>query len=110
MLCGIRKGKIRSEQFFERNYMENYLESIKNDLDLSLENFIFDENNEYNFIIQLENYLDENLKPMLYFTDVLVDYWINIEEDNYNYNINIGVQIGEHDDAKIYNLETTFKY
>jgi len=89
--------------------MEN-LDSIKDEIDLTLENFIFDEDKDESFIIQLESYLDENLNPMLYYNNDLVDYWINIKENDYEYDINIGIQIGEYEDSKVYNLETIFKY
>ena len=87
--------------------MNTYIEKIKEETVNILKDFVFDESKSK--VEQVEDKLVDIFEPFLNSTE-LVDYWIDVKLiDDKTFEVHIGLQKGEHDDTKIYNINCFVK-
>lgn len=92
--------------------MDVYIDRIKEEVVKILENLVFEGNKSK--VEQVEDRLGNILEKALVSTD-LMDYWINVKvmDDkktlDTTFDVHIGLQEGEHDDTKIYNIDCVVK-
>lgn len=83
--------------------MKDYIYVIKGKVTNILENFEFD--HDKSLTEQVENKLSEILDEYLDTTD-LFDYWVEVKHiEDEKFDIHIGLQEGEHDNAEIYYID-----
>jgi len=81
----------------------DYIDNIKEDVTDLLKDFIFEDSN--NIVEKIENIVYDIISPYLYKYG-LMDFWINVNPINNNkFEVHIGLQQGEHDNTKLYNID-----
>lgn len=84
--------------------MNTYITEIRKRIVNMLEGFIFEECGQA--VEQVENRLVEILDQYLYVTE-LMDYWVIVKlSGEEKFEVHIGLQEGEHDNTKIYNIDS----